>query len=130
MNGKIFIKFIDICNLLGRIPSDLLGELQALADKYYLRIEKRGNIFVWEYRGEVTFDEFQKEFGKGLVAEMKEVQDIQLLKLNIIYTVMYQNSSFDIAKWMENEVVEKRHRTGIEESLDKYFMTPFKEFYD
>lgn len=60
---------------------------------------------------------------------MKEVQDIRMLKLNIIYTMMLQNSYYEMPNLLENEVRLKRHKTGIEELIDCYFTTPFQEFY-
>ena len=53
-----------------------------------------------------------------------------MLKLNIIYTMMYQNSYFDMSSLIEHEVKQKHHKQGIENLLDKYFTADFQSFYD
>ena len=58
------------------------------------------------------------------------MQDLQILKLNIMYTMGYLNSYFNMAKLIESEFVQKERKYDIESLLDLYFNSPTSEFYN
>ena len=129
------VRLIDRCNDLHIDPIDAISELQKLSNTHYLKLEYDQEVILWRYVGQMTFEQFDRQYSQELLARVMEVEKNALTKLKIMYTLGFLNSYSNVQTMIKKTpecrpIIPENSESSVSDLFDRYFTTETDLFYE